>query len=359
MKLPTTNSTLGGVALLALCAAGGVAKAQGAPKQFYRLESAQVIASPTDPDWDYLTFDPTRSYLYIARRDDGILMYDTRARKVVGVIEDSAGGNATTLVPEFDRGYVTKEDGTATVFSISTLQVIGHAKFGESADNAFYDPVTKQLLVTMGGDKKAAFADAKTGEVVGTLPIDSSKLEGAVADGKGNFYLALRDRNKILRIDARQRRVTAEWTPAKCIQPNSVAYDTIHSRLFVTCRGDHPILAVIDPESGRVVASPTIGRGNDSMVFDPQERRIYTANGFDGTLVIVEQVDANTYKLAEATTTRPYARTMALDPKTKKVYLVTAEGTVDPSQEWNTASSDFYPNVFFRDTFTLLTYSRR
>jgi len=359
MKFSTTNPVLRSVALLALCATGCAAHAQGAAKQFYRLESAQVIASPTDPDWDYLTFDPTHSYLYIARRDDGILMYDTKARKVIGAIEDSAGGNATTLVPEFDRGYVTKEDGTATVFSLSTLKVIGHAQFGESADNAFYDPSTKQLLVTMGDDKRAAFADAKTGKVLGTLPIDSSKLEGAAADGKGNFYLALRDRNKVLRIDARQRKITAEWTPAKCIQPNSVAYDAVSNRLFVTCRGDHPILAVIDPDSGRVVASPTIGHGNDSMVFDPQERRIYTANGFDATLVIVEQVDANTYKLAEATTTRPYARTMALDPKTKKVYLVTAEGTVDPSQEWNTASADFYPNVFFKNTFTLLTYSRR
>jgi hypothetical protein len=74
--------------------------------------------------------------------------------------------------------------------------------------------------------------------------------------------------------------------------------------------------------------------------------------------VVIAQVDANTYRLEEAVSTRPYARTMALDPKTKKVYLVTAEGAVDPAQPWKSDVAPFYPNVYFRDTFTLLTYSR-
>jgi len=48
---------------------------------------------------------------------------------------------------------------------------------------------------------------------------------------------------------------------------------------------------------------------------------------------------------------------MALDPETKKVYLVTAEGTVDPAKKVNRASGPFYPNKYFPDTFTVLTYS--
>lgn len=104
---------------------------------------------------------------------------------------------------------------------------------------------------------------------------------------------------------------------------------------------------------------PTIGRGNDVLVFDAEARRLYSSNGFDGTLVVIDQVDANTYRLAEAATTRPYARTMALDPKTKKVYLVTAEGTVDPAKPWKSEIASFYPNTYFAGTFTLLTYARR
>jgi hypothetical protein len=95
------------------------------------------------------------------------------------------------------------------------------------------------------------------------------------------------------------------------------------------------------------------------ILFDPGAKKIYTSNGFDGTLVIIDQLDADTYKLAEAATTRPYARTMAVDFKTKTVYLVTAEGTADPAKPIRTAVAPFYPNTYFKDTFTLLTYSPR
>ena len=113
----------------------------------------------------------------------------------------------------------------------------------------------------------------------------------------------------------------------------------------------------MDAASGQVITTLDIGRGNDGVVYDPVAHRIYTSNGVDANLVIYEQLDPNTYKLVEATTTRPYARTMALDPKTKKVYLVTAEGTVDPNQKINKGVATFYPNKYFPDTFTVLTYA--
>ena len=53
----------------------------------------------------------------------------------------------------------------------------------------------------------------------------------------------------------------------------------------------------------------------------------------DANLVIYDQVNADTYKLAEATTTRPYARTMALDPKTKKIFLPAAEFLETPATD--------------------------
>lgn len=335
--------------------------ALGLPAQagsFYQLESTLTIKSPTNPSWDYLTYDSAHDQLLIARRDDGVLIYDAKAKKVTGAIEDSKGGNSTVLLPEFDRGYVVKQDGTLLVISASTLKKIGSVSVGDNADNAFYDPATKQLLVTQGDSSQVTFVDAKTGTVTGVLKIDSESIEGSAADGEGNFYTALRDRDKVVKIDARAHTLAAEWKVGDHIKPNGVAYDTANKRLFVTTRGNNPALLVYDP-SGKIVAEATIGLNNDSIVFDQSAKKVYTANGWDGTLVIIDQVDANTYKLAEAATTRPWARTMALDPKTKTVYLVTAEGTVDPAKPWKTSVSAFYPNTYFKDTFTLLTYTRK
>jgi len=329
-----------------------------AAPQFYQLESALTIKSPTNPSWDYLTYDTARDLLYIARRDDGVLIYDAKAKKITGALEDSAGGNSTVLLPEFDRAYVVRQDGKLLVYQLSTLKKAGTVSVGDNADNAFYDAVTKQLIVTQGDSSQVTFVDAKTGAATGVLKIDSESIEGCVADGEGNFFTALRDKDKVIKIDARKHTLVGEWAIGNHVKPNSVAFDPAGKRLFVTTRGPNPALLVYDP-AGKIVAETTIGLNNDSIVFDPETKKIYTANGWDATLVIIDQVDANTYKLAEAPSTRPWARTMALDPKTKTVYLVTAEGTADPAKPIKASVSPFYPNRYFKDTFTLLTYTRK
>jgi hypothetical protein len=143
-----------------------------------------------------------------------------------------------------------------------------------------------------------------------------------------------------------------------CEQPTGLAFDSARERLFVGCRGRAPVLAVMDSRTGRVVGVQPIGRGNDGVVYDAGARQVITSNGVDANLVIYDQTDADHYRLAEATTTRPYARTMAFDPRTRRIYLVTAEGTVDAGRPVNAAVAPFYPNRYFDDTFVLLTYSR-
>jgi DNA-binding beta-propeller fold protein YncE len=336
----------------------GISAFAAAPQaqQFYHLESA-VPLKAVAPDWDYVTLDPARGYLFIGRRGDGVTVFDVHTKKVVRNIDKSEDANAVVLVPEFDRGYTINGDGTTTVFQLSTLKTIDRLKIGEDADSAFYDPATKQLAFTMGDSKKIAFVDAKTGKVAGELPMESKKLDGTVPDGEGNMFMALRDRNAVAKIDAKQRKLTGEWPTAPCEEPTGIAFDKANKRIFVGCRGKSPVLAVLDSATGKLVTTLEIGRGNDGVVYDPTTRKVYTSNGIDGNLVIYDQVNADTYKLAEATTTRPYARTMALDPKTKKIYLVTAEGTADPSKKINKAVAPFYPNHYFADTFTVLTYA--
>jgi DNA-binding beta-propeller fold protein YncE len=324
--------------------------------QFHHLESAVMLKSAT-PAWDYVTLDPERGYLFIGRRGEGAVVYNVKTRKVVRTIDKSDDANAVVLVPEFDRGYTINGDGTATAFHLSSLKTIDRIKVGEDADSAFYEPVTKQLAFTMGDSKRMAFIDAKTGKPSGEIAIDSKKLDGTAPDGAGNLLMALRDRGAVLKIDAAGHKVTDEWKTAPCEEPTGIAYDAANKRIFVGCRGKSPVLAVMDAESGKVIKTLEIGRGNDGVIYDASTRKIYTSNGVDANLVVYEQLDADNYKLVEATTTRPYARTMALDPKTKKVYMVTAEGTADPAKKIGKGVAPFYPNRYFPDTFTVLTYA--
>jgi DNA-binding beta-propeller fold protein YncE len=324
----------------------------------YRLESAVTLKSAA-PDWDYVTLDTKTGYLFIGRRGEGVVVYDPKKKKVVRTLDQTDDANAVVLVPEFDRGYSTNGDGSTTAFQLSTLKTLERIKLGEDADSGFYDPVTKQLAFTMGDSKTIAFVDAKTGKPTGTLKMESKKLDGTVANGEGQLLMALRDRDAVVKIDVATRSVVAEWKTPGCNEPTGIAYDKASKRVLVGCRGKAPVLAVLDADTGAVVTTQEIGRGNDGVVFDAATHKIYTSNGVDANLVIYDQVDANTYKLSAAVTTRPYARTMAFDPGSKKIYMVTAEGMADPAKKINKAVAPFYPNRYFPNTFTVLTYAAK
>lgn len=155
----------------------------------------------------------------------------------------------------------------------------------------------------------------------------------------------------------RTRSVAAEWPMSDCGQPTGLAFDPISQRLFIGCRGEKPVLAIVDVNTGKTVTTLPIGRGNDGVVFDGVNRRIFTSNGIDGNLVIYKQDDPDHYHLAQAVTTRPMARTLAYDKATDSVYTVTAQGAVDPQKPVNDEVGPFYPNTYFDDTFTLLQFS--
>jgi len=332
--------------------------AAAAPAQpFYHLESATALQGKS-PDWDYVALDATRPYLFIGRRGAGAAVFDLTKKQIIKTLEQSEGAGAIRLVSEFDLGYTANEDGSSTMFKLSTLKTLKRVPFGKDSDSVFYDPKSKQLVFTMGDSHALAFMDAKTGAVTGTLPVDSGKLDGSAADGQGNMFVALRDKNKVIKIDVAQRKLLAEYPTDGCVQPTGLDYDPASKRIFVGCRSEKPVLAVLDADSGKVVTTLPIGHGVDGVVFDAATHQIYTSNGVDANIVIYSQQTPDSYKLVEAATTRPYARTMALDPKTKKVYTVTAEGVADPSKKINTAVTAFYPNTYYDNTFTVLTYTR-
>ena len=345
------KTLLTALTLVAACAA---VQAQSVP----RLESAVMLKSAS-PDWDYVTLDQKRGLLFIGRRGEGVVVYDVKKKKVVRTLDKTGDANHIVLVPEFDRGYTTNGDGTTTAFQLSTLKTIDRIKIGEDADAGFYDPVTKQIAFTMGDSQTIAFIDAKTGQPTGTLKMESKKLDGTDNDGEGHLLMALRDRNAVAKIDVASHTVMVEWKTPGCEQPTGLTYDRGHKRIFVACRGKAPVLAVMDAETGAVITTQEIGRGNDGVVYDPATKKIYTSNGVDANLVVFDQVDANTYKFAAAITTRPYARTMAYDAATQKIYMVTAEGMADPAKKINKGVAPFYPNGYFPDTFTVLTYATR
>jgi DNA-binding beta-propeller fold protein YncE len=115
---------------------------------------------------------------------------------------------------------------------------------------------------------------------------------------------------------------------SSCHDPLSLAVDGVHQRIFAAC--NNMTLMVLNAGSGAVVASLAIGPGADAVGFDAGRGLIYTANGgAAGTLTIIHQDVTDTYLEIQNLATRQRARTLAVDPETGLVYLVTDSMGVD------------------------------
>jgi len=170
-----------------------------------------------------------------------------------------------------------------------------------------------------GTSKNSTAIDAKAGTVAGTIAL-GGKPEFSVADGKGKVYVNIEDTNEIAEIDAAKLTVTKRYSIAPCDGPSGLAIDTKNRRLFSVC--SNRLMAISDPDAGKVVATPAIGVGSDGVAFDPGTGFAYSSNG-DGTLTVVQQTGGK-YDVVENVATEAGARTIAVDEKTHKLFLPTA-----------------------------------
>ena len=353
-------------AFTGFCIAAFLTSASAFAFDGWRLENATTLKG-TGAGWDYVSLDAKANRIFIGHRKEGLQVFDIGTRKLVKVIGTTASdsSNGAAIIPEFDLGVSYNENGTVTPFKLSTLAAKPSIKLADELDSAHYDPASRRLVVNMAAGKDGTellVLDVPSLKVAGTIKVSTKKPEHAEADGSGNFYLTARDENKVYRLDTQAMKVTAEWPTPGCANTNGLALDAANRRIFLGCRGSatvKPSFTVMDADSGAVIFTDEIGGGNDGVIYDASLKRVFLANGVNAVLNIYEQIDANTYKQVEALGTQAGVRTMAMHPKTKKIYAVTSEGSADYLKKVTTSVSPFYANTFFPDTFVVLTYSKR
>ena len=270
--------------------------------------------------WDYVTMDSAARRLYVSH-GTRVVVVDVDTGKVTGEIADTPGVHGIALAPELNRGFTSNgRANNVTIFDLKTLQAIGQVKTGENPDAIQYEPVSGRVFTFNGRSKDATAFDAKTGTVASTIPL-GGKPEFSAADGKGKIYVNIEDTSEIAEIDARKLSVTKRYSLAPCEDPSGLAMDVKNRRLFSVCH--NKIMAVSDPDAGKVLATPAIGQGPDGAGFDSGRGLAFSSNG-EGTLTVVRETSGN-WEVVENAATERGARTMAVDTKTHNVFLPTSQ----------------------------------
>jgi YVTN family beta-propeller protein len=299
--------------------------------------------------WDYLLADSGAHRLYVTH-GPRVEVVDTQTGKVIGAITGLKGTHGVAL-DTIDRfGYIS--DGQANdvvVFDRQTLATIDTVPAGANPDGIAYEPTTKTVWAFNGRSGDVTVIDGETRKVVATIKLPG-KPEFPQADGKGSVFANIEDKNLIVRLDAASKAITATWKLDACDSPSGLAMDRVHRRLFSVCDGKR--MAVIDADSGKLLASPEIGNGPDAANYSPTRKLAFSSNG-EGTLTVVDA--AHDYKVLQNLTTRRGARTMSYDDVADRAYLVTAEFGPAPAA---TPTSPRPRPAIVPDSFTILVVGR-
>jgi YVTN family beta-propeller protein len=317
--MPTITSILMGFFSVALVF-------QGASN--YRVEGRYAI--PGDGGFDYVTLDSSARRLYVSHATQ-VDVLDADSGKVVGTIPDTPGVHGVALAPAFKHGFTSNgRENKVSMFDPSTLHLIKKIDVGKVPDGIYYDPGSKRVFTNNHGSHDITAIDAATGEVVGTVKVGGDG-EQAIIGADGLIYVNSEDTAEVVVFDPKSLEVKKRFPIGVAKVPTGLAYDAKTKRLFIGCRNE-PKMVVMDAVTGKVINSFPIGVGVDYAGFDPGAGLIFFSCG-DGTLSIYREKSADAYEDAGAVKTQPSAKTMAFDPKTKKIFLPAAEYLETPASE--------------------------
>lgn len=311
-------ASLAAPAALALCLLASSAmplRAQGP----YHVEHEWKLGG--DGGWDYLSIDPQSKLLYITRGDH-VMVVDTSQGKQVADITGLHGTHCVVFSSDGEHGYIT--DGGANQvakFNRKTNTIEKTIAVGDHPDGAVFDPATETVWAFNGRGHSVSVIDTSTDTVVATIDLPG-KPEFPVADGHGNIYDNIEDKSEIVRLDAKDHKLTATWPVAPCESPSGLAIDREHRRLFAVC--DNKMMAIVDADSAKVVATPAIGEGPDAARFSPQGLLAFSSNG-GGSLTVIHEDSKDKYSVLQDLATKRGARTLAMEPDGSRIYLATAE----------------------------------
>lgn len=276
--------------------------------------------------WDYLTVDKPTQRLFISH-GTCVDVVDLKTDKLVGQIPNTPGVHGIAIVNSLNKGFITAgRIDSVVVFDLNTLQVLDRVPTGRNPDAILYDPFSNRIFTFNGRGSSVTAIDAKTNQVAGTLPV-SGKPEAAVTDGKGKIFCNIEDKSTVVKFDALTLKIDAEWPLDPGKEPTGLGFDPKNNRLFSAC-SDSKQMVALDATSGKIVSIVPIGEGCDGLLFIAGDKSILTSNG-EGTLTIINQGGPDDYKVAQTLATRKSARTITYDETTKRIYLSSAEVSME------------------------------
>jgi DNA-binding beta-propeller fold protein YncE len=279
-----------------------------------------VILPGVNGRFDHFAIDAKGHRLFVAALgNDTLEIVDIAAgehlKSITGLHKPTG---VLCLSAENQIAVANGNDGTFKLFDGALYELVKTVGSLDDADNVRFDPKTK-LIYVGHGDGALAIIDSATMKQTGNIKLAAHPESFQLEQQGSHIFVNVPDARQIAVIDREKQTVTATWPMEKFRANFPMALDEMNNRLFVGCRSPAR-LVVLDTLSGKPVTDIAISGDTDDLFYDATLKRLYVSCG-EGFIDIVDQLNANQYRVHERVPTRSGARTSFFSADLNELYL--------------------------------------
>jgi DNA-binding beta-propeller fold protein YncE len=324
------------IVLLGILLASAICTRGQTSEPLQLTQTIEMPDVPIGPYTDHLAVDLKGHRLFATpQAHKSVYVFDLETGKLIQDIPGFGNPHSVLYRSDLDQIYVTDGGtGQLKIFSGSDYQPVKSVELLPDADSIGYDPATKYLYITNGGEgAKLDYAllsmiDTTTSGHVGDVKISAKSPEAMALEISGHrIYLDVTDKNQVAVLDREKRTVLASWPVTKGKNNIAIALDETHHRLFVGCRNTETsgVIVVFDTQTGKEIESLPIAGWVDYMAYDPRTSRIYATCGKGpdgvGSVYVYHQNGSGHYDLLSQAATAPMAKTGLFVPELHRLYV--------------------------------------
>ena len=272
--------------------------------------------------FDYQSFDSTTGRLYISHmRGDRLVVFDTRAQKLIASNEGFPGATGVWAVPELHRVYVAVTGRhEVAVVDDRTLAVVARVSGARFPDGIAYAPAEQKVFVSDESGEADLVINARSNTAIGRIALDGEAGNTLYDAVSHCIVVAVQTKNGLVAIDPASERIVARYQMA-CDHPHGFLIDEPNRLAFVTCEGDAKLL-VVDLRTMRTTATLRTAGDPDVLALDPGLRRLYVGCEAGAVSIFEERFVDGAMRLAFLGEYRaPHAHSVSVDPATHRVYV--------------------------------------
>jgi YVTN family beta-propeller protein len=269
---------------------------------------------------DYASLDPDRHLLFIAHLGDGeVLVFDTRADRVVARIPDVASVHGVLAVPAMSRVYASAT-GSNEIVAIdeTTLKITARMPGGSYPDGMAYAPDAHKLYVSDETGETETVIDIRSNTRIATIPLAGEVGNTQYDPVSRRIFVNVQSRQQLVEIDPANDRIVARIDLPGARGNHGLLIEPQQRLAFIACEGNNKLL-VLDMRTMRVTSSFDVGQDPDVLAFDPQRHLLYVA-GEAGIVSLFKADAGNVSKIGDGRI-GPHAHVVAVDPATHRSYF--------------------------------------